>query len=364
MKRSTRLLSLILVLVLALGFAGCGSSKSSSSPAAGQAAYDTGVYMTNSTYDSFDYEYAAEAPMAAAESSSATSSAGGFSNRSGDMPSAENMSDKIIYNAEVTLETTEFDSSVERIYALVSELGGYMESTSVSGSNYSSISRGNTGVRNAFYTIRIPSAHFNELTGTLSDLGNVPYCRTYSQNITQQYYDIQSRLEAYRTQEKRLLEMLSIAETVEDMLSIQRELTEVQYQLDSLTGTLRYYDNQVSYSTVNLTVQEVREYTPEPTVKLTYWERMTRQFRQSLKDTGEFFSDLFLWFVTSLPWLVPLAAVIALAVALIRRRVRRNPERSQARAERRAEKKAARAARRAVRKGKDAPAPSQDSGNE
>ena len=54
MKRSTRLLSLILVLVLALGFAGCGSSKSSSSPAAGQAAYDTGVYMTNSTYDSFD----------------------------------------------------------------------------------------------------------------------------------------------------------------------------------------------------------------------------------------------------------------------------------------------------------------------
>ena len=48
--------------------------------------------------------------------------------------------------------------------------------------------------------------------------------------------------------------MLSIAETVEDMLSIQRELTEVQYELDSLTGTLRYYDNQVNYSTVSLTV--------------------------------------------------------------------------------------------------------------
>ena len=351
MKRSVRIFSLILVLIAVLSFAGCGSGKSSSSPAAGQAAYDAGAYMTNSAYDSYDYEYAAEAPMAAAESAT-TSSAGGFSNRSGDVPTAENMSEKIIYNADVTLETTEFDDVLDRIGALVGELGGYMESTSVSGSNYSAISRGNSGVRSAYYTIRIPSAHFNELTGTLSDLGNVPYCRTYSQNVTQQYYDIQSRLEAYRTQEKRLLEMLSIAETVEDMLSIQRELTEVQYELDSLTGTLRYYDNQVNYSTVSLTVQEVREYTPEPTVKLTYWERMSRQFRQSLKTTGEFFSDLFLWFVTSLPWLVPLAAVIVLAISLIRRRVRRSPERAQ----RREARKAARAERKAARKAKKAPA--------
>ena len=98
-------------------------------------------------------------------------------------------------------------------------------------------------------------------------------------------------------------------------------------------------------------MQEVREYTPEPTVKLTYWERMSRQFRQSLKATGEFFSDLFLWFITSLPWLVPLAAVIVLAISLIRRRVRRSPERAQ----RREAKKAARAERKAARKAKNAP---------
>ena len=175
MKRSVRIFALVVRLIAVLCFAGCGSGKSSSSPAAGQAAYDAGAYMTNSAYDSFDYE--AEAPMAAAESAT-TSSAGGFSNRSGDVPSAESMSEKIIYNADVTLETTEFDAVLDRIGALVGELGGYMESTSVSGSNYSAISRGNSGVRSAYYTIRIPSAHFNELTGTLSDLGNVPYCRT------------------------------------------------------------------------------------------------------------------------------------------------------------------------------------------
>ncbi len=358
MKRSVKILSLILVLAVVLGFAGCGASRkySAAAPAASYS-YNTSAAYDTAAVEEYEYDmgaYPAEAPMAAASTTEAKAAGLSGQNQSS---SPTDMSEKIIYNAEVTLETTEFDDALEKIGALVGELGGYMESTSISGSNYSSISRGNSGVRSASYTIRIPSEHFNQLTGTLSDLGNVPYSRTYSRNVTQEYYDVQSRLDAYRTQEKRLLEMLAIAETVEDMLAIQRELTEVQYELDSLTGTLRYYDNQVSYSTVYLSVQEVREYTPEPTIKLTYWERMGRDFRTSLKNTGEFFTDLFLWFVTSLPWLIPLAAVIWLAIHLIRRRIRRDPERSRARAERRAAKKEARANRRAARKGAKKAAP-------
>ncbi|MBQ3276809.1 MAG: DUF4349 domain-containing protein [Oscillospiraceae bacterium] len=363
MKRSVKLLSLLLVLAVALGFAGYGASGKSASTAPA-AAY--GSYASYDTAYSEAADYVAEAPMApmpepAAAPAEAMST--GLSNQN-QTSSAADMSEKIIYNAEVTLETTEFDDALEKIGALVRELGGYIESTSVSGSNYSAISKGNTGVRSAYFTIRIPSENFSQLTGTLSQLGNVPSSRTYSRNVTREYYDVQSRLDAYRTQEKCLLEMLSIAETVEDMLSIQRELTEVQYQLDSLTGTLRYYDNQVSYSTVDLSVKEVREYTPEPTIKLTYWERMARGFRTSLKETGEFFTDLFLWLVTSLPWLVPLAAVIWLAVHLIRRRIRRNPERAKAAAERRAARKEARERRRAARKGKKARSPSPEEKNE
>ena len=95
-------------------------------------------------------------------------------------------------------------------------------------------------------------------------------------------------------------------------------------------------------------------------MKLTYWERMAKEFRQSLKATGEFFTDLFLWFVTSLPWLIPLAAFIVLIVWLIRRRIRRTPERAKARCERRAARKEAKAARRAARKQRKAPAPASE----
>ena len=164
---------------------------------------------------------------------------------------------------------------------------------------------------------------------------------------------MQSRLEAYKTQETRLLEMRAAAKSVEDMLAIQQQLTDVQYEIDSLTGQLRYYDHQVNYSTVSLDVTEVREYTPEPTITLTYWERMSHGFTESLKEVGEFLQDLFLWFVTSLPWLVPLAAVIVLIVWLVRRSAKKRPERAAKRAAKRAaiaEKKAQKAAAKAAAK--------------
>ena len=339
MKNAKRIIALLLAALMALALAGCGSSKGSSS-AASEAYYaeDREEYGFNSYADAAP----AEAPMMAAET--ASSGVGGAKNSVPD--NIQDMSEKIIYNAEVTLETTGFDDALERIAAMVRDMGGYMESTSVSGSNYGAISRGNAGARSAYYTIRIPSARFAEFTGSLTDLGNVPYSRTYTRNVTREYYDTQSRLDAYKVQEKRLLEMLSVAETVEDMLAIQRELTDVQYEIDSLTGTLRYYDNQVGYSTVDMTVREVREYTPEPTITLTYWERMSKGFRESLHDTARFFTEFFLWFVTSLPWLIPLGAIIVVIVVLIRRRTARNPEI----AKRRAARKEARALRRARRK--------------
>lgn len=354
MKRTTKLLALALTLVLALGLAGCGAKTSS---------------MTDSCYS----ERISSAPMEEprpdtpmeSESMPSASALGGFGNlaaEDGDFyeenvrdtaADIADMSEKIIYSADATLETTEFEYSIEEIRALVKELGGFMESSSISGNNYYSISRGNTGGRYASFLIRVPSDKFSVLTGSLSEFGNVPYCNTYMQNVTMEYYDVQSRLEAYKTQETRLLEMLAVAKSVEDMLAIQQQLTDVQYEIDSLTGQLRYYDHQVNYSTVSLYVSEVTKYTPEPTITLTYWERMTRGFSESLKDVGEFFQDLFLWFVTSLPWLVPLAAVIVLVVWLIRRSAKKRPERAAKRAAKRAaiaEKKAQKAAAKAAAK--------------
>ena len=341
MNKKIRLISLLLAMAALLCLAGCGSSaKDSSAPTAASGA--NSQYVSYDSAADYDEALPEEAEM---------ESAYGVGGRNDAVPTAQDLNEKIIYNADINLETTEFDSALERLAALVTELGGYVESSSISGSNYNSIARGSAGARNADYVIRIPSAGFSAFTGGVEQLGNVPYSRTYTRNITTEYYDTKSRLDAYQVQEKRLLEMLAAAETVEDMLAIQRELTDVQYEIDSLTGRLRYFDNQVGYSTVYLNVQEVREYTPEPTIKLTYWERMSKGFKESLRETGRFFTELFLWFVTSLPWLIPLGAVLAGLIALLRRHVSGNSQRAARRAERRAARDAARAARKAAKNG-------------
>ena len=218
----------------------------------------------------------AEAPMPEPEMA-ADVAYGGFAvnEMKGDSPEAKTPDvdpEKIIYSADATVETTEFEQTLEKLQALVQQYGGFIESSSINGSNYYSQSRGYSNSRSAYYTIRIPSARFTELMGSLSTLGNVPYTHSYTENITSRYYDVQARLTAYQTQEQRLLEMMEKAETVSDIIVIEDRLTELRYQIENLQSSLNNWDRQVNYSTVNINVSEVTVFTPE--AKLTYGQRL------------------------------------------------------------------------------------------
>ena len=241
-----------------------------------------------------------------------------------DAPEAEKPEvdpEKIIYSADATVETTEFEQTLEKLQALVQQVGGFIESSSINGSNYYSQARGYAGNRSANYTVRIPSARFSELMGSLSTLGNVPYTYTYTENITARYYDVQARLTAYQTQEQRLLEMMEMAETVSDVIVIEDRLTELRYQIESLQSTLNNWDRRVSYSTVNVNVNEVTVFTPE--AKLSYGQRLGLAVRNGLNSTGEFFSDFLLWFLEALPALLILAVLIVVVVIVIRKSVKK-----------------------------------------
>ena len=78
--------------------------------------------------------------------------------------------EKIIYSADATVETTEFDKTLEELAALIKEYGGWVQSSSINGANYYSISRGSSYNRSADYTIRIPSDKFQTVRGSLSTL--------------------------------------------------------------------------------------------------------------------------------------------------------------------------------------------------
>ena len=307
-------LSLLLAVLLVFALCACGSADSASS--APSAAYD--MVSTETAYP-------AEAPE---EDYGGFAVAGGTQLETGSGAAPEGSPEKLIYSASATVETTEFDRTIEKLSALVEQYGGFVESSSINGSNYYTQSRGYSSERYASYVIRVPSGKFSALMGSLSTLGNVPYSHTYTENITAQYYDTDARLTAYQTQEARLLEMMEAAETVEDLIAIEEKLTELRYQIESLQSTLKNWDRQVAYSTLDLEVQEVIEYTPES--RMSYGQELMLALTNGLKRAGQFFKDLLLWFVGALPTLVILAVVLAVVIPLLKkcvrkRRAKKNP---------------------------------------
>ena len=246
--------------------------------------------------------------------------------------------EKIIYSADANVETTEFDETIKALTKLIEDCGGWIESSSMEGANYYNTARGNVSNRSAYYTLRIPSDQFQTMMGSLSTLGNVPYTYTYTENVTAQYYDVQARLKAYQAQEERLIEMLEIAETVEDIVTIEDKLTDVRYMIDSMQSSLNNWDRRVNYSTLHLNISEVQVYTPQSVTKLSYGEELWRAFTGALRNAGQFFKDLLVFLVSAIPALVILAVLFFLLRPLIRKLCPKWKERRAARKAARAKK--------------------------
>jgi len=329
-----KVLALLLALVMALSLCACGRANSN-------AAYKEDGYSTYAPvpapaaaaedYEMADYDYAvAEEP---AMGLSAAAYANETEDARGDGASAapEVDPEKIIYSSDVTVETTVFDETIVEVEELVKEYGGWIESSSVNGANYYDASRGYTRNRSASYSLRIPSRRFDELMGSLSSLGNIPYSHTYTENVTAQYYDVQARLTAYEAQEKRLLEMMELAETVEDVILLESRLSDLRYQIESLQSTLNNWDRRVSYSSVYLEIKEVREYTPEPERRISYGEELAGALRDGLQAVGSFFKNLLVFLAEALPLLLVLGAIVWLIVWLIRKAARRRKAKKEAR---------------------------------
>ena len=309
-----KFVSLLLALLMLLTLCACGESKSAASGAP-RADYDAnGFYLAKE-----EAAMPAEEPMAAYDeayglSATAVQTAPGGSDAPSQRPG------KIIYSSNVQVETTDFEGTLAKLDKMVADFGGWVESSSVSGSNYADRSRGSVSRRSASFTLRIPSERFQELMSSLSDLGNVPYSHIYSENVTAQYYDVQARLTAYTAQEQRLLEMMELAESVEDVIILEDRLTEVRYRIESLQSSLNNWDRQVSFSSVYLDISEVQEYSPEPQVQPSYGERLSRALKSGWKDFTDFCQDLLLLIAESLPGLILFAAVITAVVLAVRRR--------------------------------------------
>ena len=308
-----KILALSLSLLMLFSLCACGAKS---------APRDSAAYAP-ALYTAQESEYATESAawdtggLAAGNSSAA---ARGAEKASPEAEVPEERADKIIYSSDVTVETTDFDAALGNVDALIARFDGWIESSSVNGANYYDLSRGRSNTRSASFTLRIPGERFDELMGSLSELGNVPYTHVYTENVSAQYYDTQARMEAYKAQEARLLEMMDRAESVDDLISIESRLSDLRYEIESLQTSLNQWDRRVAYSSVYLELQEVREYTQDTPVQLGFGERLGRAFRSGIHGFVAFCQDAILWLAESLPALVLIALVLIVLLAVRKNR--------------------------------------------
>lgn len=223
---------------------------------------------------------------------------------------------KLIKRVNIDAETEDLETLLPQITNKVGELGGYIEHQELyNGSAYSSSRR-----RNVNMTIRIPADRLGEFTAQIEGASNVVNYSESAEDVTLQYVDTESRITALEVEQERLLELLSKADNMSDLLEIEARLTDVRYELESYSSQLRTLENKVSYATVYLYINQVKVYTEvEPQ---TVWQRIGSGFSENLTDIGEDLTNFFVWVVTFSPQLIFWAVVIAGAVTLVRRKAK------------------------------------------
>lgn len=163
---------------------------------------------------------------------------------------------KIIFEGSLSIETTDFDNDYDNIKDVLVEFGGYAESDSVYGTK--PVNWNDKG-RTANLTIRIPSKRFDEFISRLKGLGETISMSTSGRDVSLQYFDTETRLKTLRTRQARLLELLENAKGLEDIIKLEQELGNVDYEIQTYEIQLRDYDSLIDFSRITVTLQEVNQ---------------------------------------------------------------------------------------------------------
>ena len=212
---------------------------------------------------------------------------------------------KLIKDVSMDVETKTFDKFIEGLEGKVSSVGGYIESSDVSGNSYY-----HKGNRRANIVARIPADKLDSFINGISKDCVVTSKSESVTDVTLAYVDIESHIKALETEEATLLRLLEEAESMDDILAIQSRLSEVRYELERYESSLRTYDSLISYSTVTIYVNEVERETTVAEEEQSVWQEIAARFSDSIYSVTKGLRSFFVWFVGSLPHIILWAAII------------------------------------------------------
>lgn len=267
---------------------GCSKSTSQDMAVAENVVYEKTMATSakNASFRAAGYQYS----DVMVEEAVAEAEIGGSGNTGG----VNQQERKLIKTGSVNLEVENLASAEQAVETWCKNFNGYISS---------SYNQENS----ASFTVRIPSAKFDLAMDTLGDLGKIKYRSLSTQDVSEQFYDLQTRLETRKILRDRLQSYLASAKDMKDMLQIERELNDTLSEIESMEGSMRRLSGQIDYSTINVELQ-----LPYRTTDQGFqWPNLSNGVRRFLSNLVDFFVGL----ITALLYVVicgvPIIAIIA-----------------------------------------------------
>lgn len=318
-RQKKRMLLWTSIMIIIIGMlAGCSSANNNGESSKAASDSDTtkaetaegGGAMENSLAEADD---ASGDQAAEDQSTSATDSAAGTGFAAGTVSSEEGFNQKIIYTATLSMQVDELEAAATALRNAIHQSGGYI--LQFQDTRYD-------GEIGASYTIKVPAAGFMSFIDRVEGIEHKEFERNIAgKDVSEEYVDLESRLKASKLVEERLLAMMNSAVKADDLLKFSQQLSEVQERIEQFKGRIRYLDNNVSFSTV-----ELRMYQTDQTIEQAktgnsaLGGRMSDALTGSTKVVWEGLKLLLIILAGALPVAAVLAVIVIPIIWLARRK--------------------------------------------
>jgi hypothetical protein len=238
------------------------------------------------------------------------------------IPAGTTMSRKIIYDAQVDLLVESVEPVAKKLVSLIQDARGYIAEQNITGSPGS--------LRSIHWKLRIPVEQFDSFVDSVVSLGELERNNRTSNDITEQYYDIEARIKNKKVEEQTLNKILQERSgKLEDVLKIEIELSRVRGEIEQLEGKIRVLENLSSLATLTLNIREREKYTPPAPVVASFGTQISRAWDGSITNLIDLGKAIVLWTVSWAIWLpfLLIGAILAwiLGRKLIRLFIRNTP---------------------------------------
>lgn len=224
---------------------------------------------------------------------------------------ASELTDKIIYSAELNGETKDYVTISGKLEELLDKHGAYMETQNTN--EYGE------GYRYIYIGIRVPAKEFKTLCDEIEELCHITSSSINAANVSENYHDMEGRLKSAQAKLDRLNELMEKAETMEDIIALEEAINQAQWDVDYYTQALKGYDSQIEYASINLEIREVYELTEEPAPQ-SFGEKLGDAFSGGIKAIGSFFGGFVIWLAYAWFWIIAAAVIIVAIVFKVKHR--------------------------------------------